>query len=145
MIVNVKPVEGCTNPLPQYQTKGAAGMDLLAFLDGVDIIGPGERLAVSTGLMFEIPRGWEMQIRSRSGLALKNGIYVLNSPATIDSDYRGEVKVILANFSDTSFKIKNGDRIAQAVFAPVTQAMLVPVNFLSETERGDGGFGSSGV
>lgn len=140
---------------PQYQTAGAAGMDLQANLPILGSIGgeevrkivilkPLERALIPTGLYVAIEDGYEMQIRPRSGLAYKQGITVLNSPGTIDSDYRGEVGVLLVNLSDTAVSIKHGERIAQAVFARAEQAELDPVLFLDDTRRGTGGFGHTG-
>jgi len=133
--------------LPAYQSEDAAGFDLVAALDEAAPIdlAPGARALVPTGLVFEIPSGYEGQVRPRSGLALKHGVTVLNSPGTIDADYRGEVKVILANLGTESFRIARGERIAQFVAAPVTRARLVVVEAVGETARGDGGFGSTGV
>ncbi len=133
-------------PLPSYQSSGAAGLDLLAALapDRREILRPGERRLVPTGLVLEIPPGFEAQVRPRSGLALKTGVTVLNTPGTIDSDYRGEVGVILINLGANPFEIGRGDRIAQLVVAPAIQARLVMVEALSETTRGAGGFGSTG-
>lgn len=128
--------------LPAYATEGAAGMDLLAARDMV--IAPGARALVPTGIAVAIPDGFEMQVRPRSGLALKHGVTVLNAPGTVDSDYRGEVGVILFNTSDAPFAIARGDRIAQAVFAPVTRAIWEEVVVLPESARGTGGFGSTG-
>ena len=129
-------------PIPAYQTKEAAGFDLHSIEDTV--INPGERKLIGTGLAFEIERGYEIQIRPRSGLAFKHGVTVLNSPGTIDSDYRGEIKVLLINLGSEPFEIKCGERIAQAVIAPVIQAEIEEVENLSDTERGSGGFGSTG-
>ncbi len=129
--------------IPAYQTKEAAGFDLHS-IDEV-VIKKGERKLISTGLAFEIEKGFEIQIRPRSGLAYKHGISVLNSPGTIDSDYRGEIKVLLINLGEEDFKIKRGDRIAQAIIAPVVQAKIIEVDELSDTKRGAGGFGSTGV
>jgi dUTP pyrophosphatase len=129
-------------PLPGYATEGAAGMDLLAARDVT--IAPGRRALVPTGLCIALPDGFEMQVRPRSGLALKHGITVLNAPGTVDSDYRGEVGVILLNTGSEPFAIVRGERIAQAVFAPVTQAAWEEVVVLPETRRGAGGFGSTG-
>ncbi|RDU64874.1 dUTP diphosphatase [Helicobacter sp. MIT 14-3879] len=129
--------------LPKYQSDGASGFDLHSIED-IEIA-PSEVVAVKTGLAFEIQKGFEIQVRPRSGLAIKNGISVLNTPGTIDSDYRGEVMVILVNFSKNTFCIKKGDRIAQAVLSQVFQANLVPSNSLNETNRGSSGFGSTGV
>ena len=130
-------------PLPTYATTGAAGMDVVAAEDL--ILAPGARRAVATGFAMAIPEGFEVQVRPRSGLALKHGITCLNTPGTIDSDYRGEVKVILANLGDTPFAIARGDRIAQLVPAPVQRAALVEVEALDDTQRGSGGFGSTGT
>lgn len=132
--------------LPAYQTEDAAGFDLVAALpeDAPIDLAPGTRTMVPTGLVFEIPPGYEGQVRPRSGLAAKHGVTVLNSPGTIDADYRGEVKVILINLGDTPFRIGRGERIAQFVAAPVTRARLVVVEAVGETARGEGGFGSTG-
>ncbi len=132
-------------PLPRYQTDGAAGMDLLADIDGEWTLLPMERRAIPTGLAVAVPPGFEGQVRPRSGLALKSGVTCLNSPGTIDSDYRGEVQVILANLSTTPFSLRRGERIAQLVLAPVVRAVLVEVEVLPVTTRGSGGFGSTGV
>lgn len=135
---------------PSYETAGAAGMDIRAYYpilnnEAIETVGPGETVIVPTGVYVQIPQGYEIQVRSRSGLAAKKSIFVLNSPGTIDSDYRGEIKVILFNASKYDFAIENGDRIAQLVVAPVVQAEMVSVDTLDETERGAGGFGSTGV
>jgi len=132
-------------PLPQYESKGAAGMDLRAFLVGDVSIPPLGRAKIPTGLRLEIPEGFEGQVRPRSGLAVQYGVTVLNSPGTIDSDYRGDVDVILANLGADVFTVKNGDRIAQLVIAPVTCAVLEEAAALSPTARGEGGFGSTGI
>ncbi|MCZ8316781.1 dUTP diphosphatase [Phreatobacter sp.] len=134
-------------PLPEPQTEGAAGMDLTAALpeDAPFTLAPGERSAVATGLEMAIPRGYEGQVRPRSGLALKQGLTVLNAPGTIDSDYRGEVKVILVNLGREAVTIRRGDRIAQLVVAPITIPHIQLVEELNETKRGMGGFGSTGV
>lgn len=129
-------------PLPAYATAGAAGMDVVAAEDVT--IAPGARHAVATGLAMAIPPGFEIQVRPRSGLALKHGVTVPNTPGTIDSDYRGELKVILINHGAEPFAIIRGDRVAQLVLAPVTQAAWLPVDELDETARGEGGFGSTG-
>ncbi|GGA15839.1 dUTP diphosphatase [Neptunicoccus cionae] len=133
-------------PLPAYETDGAAGMDLRANLAdrGSVEIAPQTRALVPTGLALEIPRGFEAQVRPRSGLALKHGLTVANAPGTIDSDYRGPLGVILINLGDTAFTINHGDRIAQIVFAPVMQVGWDLTGTLGETERGSGGFGSTG-
>jgi dUTP pyrophosphatase len=134
---------GAGLPMPTYASDGAAGMDVCA-AEGLTLK-VGKRHAVATGLAFAIPHGFEVQVRPRSGLALKHGITCLNTPGTIDSDYRGEVKVILANLGDEDFVIQRGDRIAQLVVAPVTYAAMVEVETLDDTARGAGGFGSTGV
>jgi len=133
--------------LPSYETTGAAGMDLRAAVEAGETmtLRPGERALVPTGFIFEVPFGYEAQIRPRSGLAIKNGITCLNSPGTVDSDYRGEVKVILANLGQADFVIERGMRIAQMVIAPVTQVTVTEVSEFTETTRGAGGFGSTGV
>jgi dUTP pyrophosphatase len=130
-------------PLPAYATAGAAGMDVVSVED-VTIV-PGARHAVATGLALAIPAGYEIQVRPRSGLALKHGVTVPNTPGTIDSDYRGELKVILINHGDAPFMVQRGDRVAQLVLAPVTQGTWVEVEELDATARGEGGFGSTGV
>lgn len=129
-------------PLPRYATEGSSGMDAVAA--EACVIPPGEWAAVGTGLYLEIPRGYECQVRPRSGLALKKGVTVLNAPGTIDSDYRGEIRIILINQGKGPFKIERGDRIAQLVFAPVTRASFAEGTDLSRTGRGAGGFGSTG-
>jgi dUTP diphosphatase len=133
-------------PLPAYQSGHAAGFDLVAAVpeDGTITLDPSDRVLVPTGLIFELPDGYEAQVRPRSGLALKHGITVLNSPGTIDADYRGEVKVLLINLGSDPFAIQRGDRIAQAVIAPVTHMEIVEADALNDTERGAGGFGSTG-
>jgi dUTP pyrophosphatase len=138
-IVNLSP-----NPLPTYETRASAGMDLRAWLESPIELKPLERALVPTGLFIELPVGYEAQVRPRSGLAIKNGITVLNSPGTIDADYRGEVKVILVNLSSVPFTINNSDRIAQMVIARHEQAEWQQVAELNQTERGSGGFGHTG-
>ena len=130
-------------PAPAYATDGAAGLDVVAAQDLS--LQPGERMAVPTGFAIEIPPGYEVQVRPRSGLALKHGITCLNTPGTIDSDYRGEVKVILANLGQDTFAVRRGERIAQLVPAPVLRATFEEVSQLSDSERGSGGFGSTGT
>ncbi len=142
--MKVKIVNRSNNPLPQYETAASAGMDLRAFLEEPVVLQPMERTLIPTGLFMELPVGYEAQVRPRSGLAIKHGIGVLNSPGTIDADYRGEIKVILINLSNEAFTINNGDRIAQMVIASHVQADLEAVEVLSETERGAGGFGHTG-
>jgi dUTP pyrophosphatase len=132
-------------PLPEYETGGSAGLDIRAFIPSDLTIHPMGRAKIPTGLFLEIPKGYEAQIRPRSGLALRWGITVLNSPGTIDSDYRGELEVVLINTGSESFTVKNGDRIAQMVISPVVRASISEVERLSETERGSGGFGSTGI
>jgi len=134
-------------PLPAYQTVDAAGMDLAAALASGEaiVLPPLGRALVPTGLVFQIPHGYEGQVRPRSGLAVKNGITVLNAPGTIDADYRGEVKVPLINLGAETFVVTHGMRIAQVVFAPVVQLLPVEVAAVGQTERGEGGFGSTGV
>ena len=142
--IAVKRLEhGADLPLPNYATEGAAGMDIVAA--EALTLAPGARHAVASGFSLAIPHGWEVQVRPRSGLALKHGITCLNTPGTIDSDYRGEVKVILANLGQEDFVIARGDRIAQLVPAPVQRAILSEVAELDDTARGSGGFGSTGV
>lgn len=133
-------------PLPAYETAGAAGMDLRAAVaeDQPLVLAPGQRAAIPTGLAIALPPGFEVQVRPRSGLALKNGVTALNSPGTIDADYRGEIKVILINHGQQEVTIRRGDRIAQIVVAPVIQAAWDLVESLDETARGAGGFGSTG-
>jgi dUTP pyrophosphatase len=129
---------------PEYKTEGSAGSDLRALLKAALTLGPGERAAVPTGLRIELPPGFEAQVRPRSGLALQKGLTCLNSPGTIDSDYRGEIKVILVNLGDESATIESGDRIAQLVVAPIVRAVFLGADSLKESERGSGGFGSTG-
>lgn len=134
------------HPLPRYETALSAGMDLRAYLpDGPVTLRPMERGLIKTGLFMELPAGYEAQVRPRSGLALKKGITVLNSPGTIDADYRGEIRVILVNLSNEAFVIEPGERIAQMVFARHEQATFEEVEVLDESERGTGGFGSTGT
>ena len=142
--VNIKCVASQGAVIPQYKTSGAAGADICALLSESVTIKKGCRAMIPTGLFFSIPEGFEIQVRPRSGLAAKNGVTVLNTPGTIDSDYRGEVKVILVNLGDEDFTVNNGDRIAQIVVAPVTIGVFEQVSSLDETERGAGGFGSTG-
>jgi dUTP pyrophosphatase len=132
-------------PLPSYESEYAAGMDVRAALDEPMELSPGSRQLIPTGLKMALPEGYEAQIRPRSGLAYRNGITMLNTPGTIDADYRGEVKVLAVNLGDEPFVIHHGDRVAQMVIAPVTQARIEEVENLSETERAEGGFGSTGV
>lgn len=130
--------------LPSYATDGAAGADVRSAESGPLRIEPGDRIAVATGFVVEIPPGWEIQVRPRSGLALKQGLTVVNAPGTIDSDFRGEVKILLVNLGSKGVVVERGDRVAQLILAPVTQAIYRETSVLSETERSDGGFGSTG-
>ena len=132
-------------PLPKYETEGSSGMDLTANVNKVIEIQPGKSEIIPTGLALSIPKNYEIQIRPRSGLAAKNQISVLNTPGTIDEDYRGEIKVILINLGEKKFKIEKGLRIAQMVLCPVIKAELEEVDELDETKRGSGGFGSTGI
>lgn len=136
--------KGCC-PLPAYETEGSAGMDIRANLDEAKTLLPGERALIPTGLYLGLPDGIECQVRPRSGLAFKHGVTVLNSPGTIDSDYRGEVGVILINLSSEEFIIQPQDRIAQLVFCPIIQISLTSTEFLESSIRGSGGFGSTGI
>jgi len=143
--MTVKIVNKSDNNLPVYETASSAGMDLRAYLpEGSITLKPMQRMLIPTGLFMEIPEGYEGQVRPRSGLAIKSGITVLNTPGTIDADYRGEVKIILINLSDSDFVINSGDRVAQIVFAKCEQMEVVNVEMLSDTERGAGGFGHTG-
>lgn len=143
--MQVKIINKSKHALPSYETLASAGMDVRANLDEALTLMPGERTLVKTGLFMELPVGYECQVRPRSGLALKKGVTVLNTPGTIDADYRGEVGVILINLSQEAFVIEDGERIAQLVFARFEQAVFEVAETLSETERGAGGFGSTGV
>ena len=145
LTVKVKKLECFKGSLPEYKTAGASGFDIRACLTEDFNLAPGERGLIPTGLSFEIPPGFELQCRPRSGLALKQGLTVLNSPGTIDSDYRGEIKVIILNTSQENIRIKDQDRIAQLVLSPVFKAELIQEEELSESRRGGGGFGSTGV
>lgn len=144
-IIKINAVNNSKNDLPHYATTGSAGMDVRANLSETVELAPLERRLIPTGLFVEIPQGYEIQVRPRSGLALKNGITCLNSPGTIDSDYRGEINVLLVNLSNVPFLINNNDRIAQLVVAKVEKAELILVQQLNETERNAGGFGHTGV
>ncbi|MGQ7853093.1 dUTP diphosphatase [Pedobacter sp. WC2501] len=142
--MEIKIINTSEHPLPQYETAHAAGMDLRAAITEEIILKPLQRLLVPTGLFIELPIGYEAQIRPRSGLAYKHGISIVNSPGTIDADYRGEIKVLLVNLSDTDFKIVNGDRIAQMVVAKHETVSWQSVTELGETARGEGGYGHTG-
>ena len=142
--MEIRIINKSNNALPAYETAGSAGMDIRAFVESEVILKPLERKLVPTGLFIELPLGYEAQLRPRSGLAFKHGISLPNSPATIDSDYRGEIKVALINLSNEDFSIKNGDRIAQMIIAQHERAEWISVNELNDTSRGHGGFGSTG-
>ncbi len=144
MNMKIKVINKSKHKLPEYKTKGAAGMDILANLDETVVLKPLERTLIPTGLYMEIPEGYEVQIRPRSGMALKEGIGILNSPGTIDSDYRGEVGVIVINLSDKPVKIEDGQRICQMVVNPILHAEWSETSSLEITERGKGGFGHTG-
>lgn len=143
--MKLKIVNTSENPLPTYETIGSAGMDLRAQLQEPVMLKPLQRALIPTGLYIELPDGFEAQVRPRSGLALKKGVTVLNSPGTIDSDYRGEIKVIMINLSNETTVINTGERIAQMIIAKYEKVVLKEVDELNETERGEGGFGHTGV
>ncbi len=144
MSLKIKIINKSNNPLPQYSTDLSAGLDLRAYLNNDLILKPLQRVLIPTGLFIELPEGYEAQIRPRSGLAYKHGITVLNTPGTIDADYRGEIKVILVNLSNDDFVINSGERICQMVIAKHESAVFVEVDSLEETIRGEGGFGHTG-
>ncbi|EFA97568.1 dUTP diphosphatase [Hoylesella timonensis] len=144
-MIQIKVINNGHQPLPTYATAQSAGMDLRANIEDPQILKPMERKLIATGLYIALPEGYEAQIRPRSGLALKHGITVLNTPGTIDADYRGEIKVLLVNFSDKEFVINDGERIAQMVIAQHEQGQFVEVTQLDETDRGAGGYGHTGV
>jgi dUTP pyrophosphatase len=143
-ILNVNIINRSDNPLPHYATEGSSGMDMRAWLDADIILSPLERMLVPTGIFIELPEGYEVQVRPRSGLAIKQGLTCLNSPGTVDADYRGELKVILINLSNEPQTIRPGDRIAQMVLQKVEKINWQPVVAINETERGAGGFGHTG-
>ncbi len=143
--ITVNIINNSANPLPAYETSGSAGMDLRASLDQPMVLEPLQRAMVPTGIHIALPEGYECQIRPRSGLAAKHGITVLNSPGTIDADYRGEIKVILVNLSNEPFTINPGERVCQMVISRYSRAEWIQVETLDETERGSGGFGHTGV
>lgn len=145
VMIKIRIINKGHHQLPEYATPQSAGMDLRANIEEPIILKPMQRMLVSTGLFMALPAGYEAQVRPRSGLALKHGITVLNTPGTIDADYRGEVKVLLVNFSDTDFVINDGERIAQMVIAKHETADFIEVEELDETERGAGGYGHTGV
>jgi dUTP pyrophosphatase len=142
--LSINIINRSTNPLPDYATHGSSGMDIRAFLNAAILLRPMERVLVPTGLSIELPENYEAQIRPRSGLAIKQGITCLNSPGTIDADYRGEIKVILINLSGESQTIEPGDRIAQMIFQKVEKISWQPAAIINETSRGEGGFGHTG-
>lgn len=144
-MIKVKIINRSGNPLPAYETPGAAGMDVRACLDAPVTLGPLERALIPTGLRIQLPRGYECQVRPRSGLALKHGISLVNTPGTVDADYRGEIGVIVINLSREPFTINDGDRICQIVINQYTRVEWEAVERLDETERGDGAFGHTGV
>lgn len=144
-MIQIKVINKGHQPLPTYATAQSAGMDLRANIEAPQILKPMERKLIATGLYIALPEGYEAQIRPRSGLALKHGITVLNTPGTIDADYRGEIMVLLVNFSDKEFVINDGERIAQMVIAQHEQGQFVEVTQLDETDRGTGGYGHTGV
>ncbi len=143
-VLNVNIINRSDNPLPHYATEGSSGMDMRAWLDADITLQPMERTLVPTGIFIELPQGYELQVRPRSGLAIKQGLTCLNSPGTVDADYRGELKVILINLSNEPQTIKTGDRIAQMVLQKVEKINWQPVVAINETERGAGGFGHTG-
>ncbi|MBN2418801.1 MAG: dUTP diphosphatase [Deltaproteobacteria bacterium] len=143
--LKIKKPDNYDLPLPAYETKGSSGMDIRAWTEDDITLNPGEIKLIPTGISISIPQGYEAQIRPRSGLALRHGIGLVNSPGTIDSDYRGEIGIIMANFGKEQFVIRKGDRIAQMVISRVYQAFIMEVEDLDSTDRGEGGFGHSGV
>lgn len=143
--MNIRIINRSSHSLPAYETQASAGMDLRANIEEAIVLKPMERKLIPTGLFIELPVGYEAQIRPRSGLAYKHGISILNTPGTIDADYRGEIKVLLINFSDTEFIVNNGERIAQMVIARHEQVIWEQVEILSDTVRGSGGYGHTGV
>ena len=144
-MINLSVINKSNNPLPKYQTKQSSGVDLCAFLLSDLVLKPNDRKLIGTGLHIALPEGYEAQIRPRSGLAFKYGITIINSPGTIDADYRGELKIALINHSNVDFVIKNGDRIAQMVISKYEQISFTLTDSLDETERGEGGYGHTGI
>ena len=144
-MIDLSIINKSNNPLPKYQTKQSAGLDLCAFLDEELILKPMDRKLIGTGLYIALPEGFEAMIRPRSGMAFKHGITVINSPGTIDADYRGEIKIALVNLSQENFTIKNGDRVAQMVVSKYEQVSFNLTDSLDDTERGVGGYGHTGV
>ncbi len=145
IIVEFKSLGADSSRLPQMMSEGAAGFDICAFVEQTETLKPMQRKMIPTGFAMAVPKGFECQVRPRSGLAIRHGITIINSPGTIDSDYRGEVKILMINLGEESFEINDGDRIAQLVFAPVVSPKLEVVTTLDETQRGAGGFGSTGA
>ena len=143
--MNVKVINKSNHPLPTYQTEGSAGLDLRASIESSQVLKPLQRALIPTGLFIELPLGFEAQIRPRSGMAYKYGLTVLNSPGTIDADYRGEIKVLLVNLSEEDFEIKDGERVAQMIIARHEQINWLETTEISETQRGTGGYGSTGT
>lgn len=144
--LKVKIINRSHHPLPSYATPGSAGMDVRAYLpDGPVVLAPMQRALIPTGLYMQLPHGYECQIRPRSGLAIRNGISLVNTPGTVDADFRGEIKVILVNLSDTPFTVNDGERVCQMVIHEYTRVDWEPVDRIDSTERGDGGFGHTGV
>lgn len=143
--MKIKIINKSNNPLPEYKSKGSAGMDLQAFIKNSITLLPFKQRIINTGIFIELPKGYEAQIRSRSGLAFKHSIICLNSPGTIDSDYRGEIMIILINVSSINFTINNGDRIAQIIIAPYIYINWIPTKNLSKSIRNESGFGSTGI
>ena len=144
-MINLPVINKSNNPLPKYQTEQSAGVDLCAFLSSDLVLKPNDRKLIGTGLHIALPDGYEAQIRPRSGLAFKHGITIINSPGTIDADYRGEIKIALINHSNKDFVIKNGDRIAQMIISKYEQISFSLTESLDETERGEGGYGHTGI
>jgi dUTP pyrophosphatase len=144
-MINLPVINKSNNPLPKYQTEQSAGVDLCAFLSSDLVLKPNDRKLIGTGLHIALPEGYEAQIRPRSGLAFKHGITIINSPGTIDADYRGELKIALINHSNVDFVIKNGDRIAQMIISKYEQISFTLNDSLDETERGEGGYGHTGI
>lgn len=144
-MLKIKITTVANNPLPAYQTEFASGMDLMAAIEEPIEIKPGERKLIGTGIAIALPVGYEAQIRSRSGIAFKNGVCVLNSPGTVDADYRGEIKVLLINHGENTFQVQTGDRIAQMVIAKHEHILWEQVTELDQTQRGSGGYGSTGI
>jgi dUTP pyrophosphatase len=142
--MQIRIINQSNNALPAYETAGSAGMDIRAYIEAEITLKPGERKLISTGLYIQLPDGYEAQLRPRSGMALKHGITLPNSPATIDSDYRGEIKIALINLSGEDFTVRSGERIAQMIIAKYEQAVWTVTDSLSETKRGEGGFGHTG-